>query len=160
MKEEEKKKNLTNASYAIIRDLIKFSEEKGLQPKTNNSLYKRLTENYQMGLIWDYDYPVENEESLVYNIEIENNYITIYFPHYSMMVFPDDIEKFLCHKWRHTRLGIQRYIKEPELNFIRENKLGIKIKSYAAVGGVGYSGTFATVFTPEDIKLLCKNEDS
>ena len=155
----EDKKYLTDVSYAIIRDLIKFSEEKGLQSETDGSLYKRLTEYYQMGLIWDYDYPDENKESLVYNIEIENNYITIYFPHYSMMVFPDDIEKFLCHKWRHTRLGIQRYIKEPELNFIRENKLGIKIISYAAVGGVGYSGTFATVFTPEDIELLCK-EDS
>lgn len=151
---EEEKKFLTNVAYAIIRDLIKFSEEKGFQSETNNSLYKRLTEDYQMGLIGDLDYPDENEESLIYKMEIEDNYVVISFPYMSMMVFPDDIELLLWHKWRHTRLGIQRYIKEPELSFIKENNLGVKIKSFAGIGGEGYCGTFATVFTPEDIQLL------
>ena len=159
MKEEEKK-SLTYAAYAIIRDLIKFSEEQGLQPATNGSLYKRLTEDYQMGLIGDLDYPDEDVESLIYKMEIEDNYVVISFPYMSMMIFPDEIELLLWHKWRHTRLGIQRYIKEPELSFIKENNLGIKIKAFAGIGGEGYCGTFATLFTPEDIQLLCKNKDS
>lgn len=153
---EEEKKNLTNAAYAVIRDLIKFSEEIGLQPKTNDSLYKRLTENYQMGLIWDYDYPDENADYILYKIEIEGSYIVITFPFMSMMVCQDYVEEYLWYKWRDTRLGIQRYINEPELNFIKENKLGVKIKAFAGIGGEGYCGTFATLFTPEDILSLCK----
>lgn len=151
---EEEKKNSINAAYAIIRDLIKFSEDKGLQSYTGGSLYNRLTENYKMGLIYENDYPNENKENLVYKIEIENNYIIISFSYMSMIVSEELMEGFICEKWQQTRSGIHKYINEPELRFIKEKGFGIKIKAFAGIGGEDYNSSFATLFTPDDIKRL------
>lgn len=97
----------------------------------------------------------ENEMSDLYKIEIIDNFIEITFVFISMMVSQEDVEQFLQEKWRQSRFGIKGYIKDlPELGFIKEKKLGIRLKAFAGIGGEGYHETFATLFTPEDIQKI------
>lgn len=100
----------------------------------------------------------ENEMSDLYKIEIIDNFIEITFVFLSMMVSQEDVEQFLQEKWRQSRFGIKCYIKDlPELGFIKEKKLGIRLKAFAGIGGEGYHETFATLFTPEDIQKTCSD---
>ena len=145
---------LLNEAFSVIYDLIKFSSKIGLQKQDPDSFYEQIIKNYNMGFISERGIPDINQIYDIRNLELKDNYILIDFSFSAMMADYEDVETFLCEKWKVTRYGVIEYNYYPHLSFLSENDLGIKIKITPVMAGGGYRLNFATVFTPEDLKRI------
>lgn len=101
----------------------------------------------------------DNFPNDVYHIWKDGDYIVIGVGFISMMFNDDDIEGFLCERWRQTRkslLGWTEISYGHDIAFLSDQGLGIRLEAYAAIGGYNEGGDFprATLFTPDDIKWL------
>lgn len=142
--------------YGIMRDVIKFIHKKGC-PRASISLYEELKECYNYGFIPTIELPRKNSRSNIDKIEIKDNYIIISFPFISMIASQEFVEDYLCEMWCKTRKAFQRYSFRPEIKFIKGHGYGVKLQSYAAIGGDGYNNAKATLYTPEDFQELLDN---
>lgn len=92
-----------------------------------------------------------------YRIALEDNYIVLYFNMWSMMACDEYVENVICNEWPQVRNCISRFKYIPELKYLKDNNLGVKIKASACIGGEGYLGKSAVVYTPEDIQTLLES---
>ena len=153
---------LNTPSFFIIQDIIKFLIIHKYMDIDTPTLKEELYYAYMMGLISSCEYDVvENEfnrKSKIHKIEVEGSYIIISFNFISMMVCQDFVEDFLSKKWLDVRLAFNWFSKFPYLDILKENKLGIKIKGFAGIGGENYMKTYATMYTPEEIQTMFKDD--
>lgn len=120
-----------------------------------NELYEECLEEYQMGFIsWEsIDLSnIPDEQSDIYKIEIKDEYVVISIAYISMMICDEDVEEFLAENWVKIRKSLMRHNQVAEFKFLRDLGLGIKLYAFAGIGGYGYHGRSAIVYTPEQIK--------
>ena len=99
----------------------------------------------------DWDYVEKFRSKDIYQIEIEDNYLVVRFVLMSMIIGEELVEDFLCEKWYQTRMGFYWFSNWFYLQFIKEKKLGVKVKAFAGIGGPNHC---AILYSPEDIQKL------
>ncbi len=141
--------------FRVVESFLKHQpqEELGVQ-RLLDDLYKEDFENYNKGLIQQADIQIGD----IYHVEIAEDYLVLAFPMISMMVSWEYVYDVLKEKWSqiYAYFVYQEYVKgTPEcIELLKEKGLGIKICSFAGIGGYGGpdSCISAILFTPEDIK--------
>lgn len=148
------KKEECQEAAIIMECLSRFLRKNGLV--VNESYKERLNLLYCMGFV-DYGYPEETNEDFI-NIRIDGPYIVIEFVYVSMIIRDADVEEYLMGRWHLARLGfyLSKLFEYPELDYeldyIKKKGYGVRIESYAGIGGRGYHNRCATLFTPEDLR--------
>lgn len=181
MEENENQDYSQKKQLHYVREIVRTIQ---LLNKTNKCTREEVYELYFMGLINYDEYVIRlsNEEirenirenltederkeyeefdtgfkNHPYRIALEDNYIVLNFNLWSMMVCDEYVEDVICEEWPHVRKGISRFKYLPELQYLKDNNLGVKIKASACIGGEGYLGKSAVVYTPEDIQTLLES---
>ncbi len=152
---EEEEENTFGERYggsSIVREIEYYLTNKPEEARGEQNfyedLYKKDEEIYAWGMIRWEDVQIPG----IYHIDVQGEYVVVSFAYKDMMVNDKVMEEYLVSKWSKIRLHLLDMMDTPCMHLLAEKGLGIKIFAFAAIGGYGYKGRSAIVYTPDYLK--------